>query len=112
MADAADHLHHPRDHSGAVFSPAMTSIMGMMCGGFDQMHADDAARHSRARLNARDRDARGVGREDALLGHMRFRFSRKHLNLEVEIFGHGLDDEFGARNAWRQTAVNGDIARV
>ena len=76
----------------------MTSIMGMMCGGFDQCMPMTRLGLAGAGLNARDRDARGVGGQDAILGDMRFDLA-KYLNLEVEIFGHGLDDEIGARNA-------------
>ena len=49
-------------------------------------------------MNARDRNAGGIGCEDALLGYVRFDLA-KHLNLKIEILGHGLDDEIGARNA-------------
>ena len=73
------------------------------------MHADDAAWAASTGLNARDRNSGGIGREDAILGNLRFDLA-KHLNLEGEIFGHRLDDEIGARNALRQIVVNDDGA--
>ena len=75
------------------------------------MHADDAARHARAGLNVGDRNSGRVGGENAVVGDMRLDLA-KHLDLEIEIFGHRLDDEIGARDAApRDCRATDDVAR-
>ncbi len=76
------------------------------------MHADDPARHARACLDVGDRNPGGVGGENAVVGDMRLDVA-EHLDLEIEVLWHRLDDEVGARDAGAESAVDGnDVSAV
>ena len=90
---------------GAVRSPAMTSIIGMICGGFDQCMPTTRPGTRVPAWMCGDRDPGGVGGKNAIVGHLHLDLA-KNLNLEFKVLGHCLDDEIGARDRVRQTVVD------
>ena len=73
----------------------------------EEVHADDALGRARRRGDLGDRQRRGVRREDGVGGDDQVE-PAEDLLLEVELLGHGLDDELAVRERGEVRGV-GDV---